>query len=94
MAIKTGRGDTLSGFNQFSSCCGSRYVENRKERKWKNQYGEGITKGRDADPIKDNSHGILLAEGFCGVAGQHGKFSIHHIKTSNGNITISLQEKM
>lgn len=78
----------------FSNCCGSNFLGSEvKERKWKNQYGEGIILGKVVDPIKNNRYGICLADGFTGTAGAYLKGTINHIKTKNGNITIGIREK-
>ena len=77
--------------DRFSSCCGSRFVVSGKPKKWKNQYGEGITPGKEVDFTKDH-HGILMAEGLVGKAGGYAKGTINHIKTKNGNITIGIRE--
>jgi len=82
--------NTPSG-EQFSACCGSKYVTTAP-RKWKNQYGEGVSEGINIDPVKRNTMGILLVDGIVGTAGKHGKTSVHHVKTKNGDITISIKE--
>lgn len=96
MSIKTHTQYELYDSNNFSNCCGSTYRNNtRRERKWKNQYGEGVKMvGGNADPIAMNNLGIFMCEGFAGKKGTYDKGTVYHIKTANGDITIGIREIM
>lgn len=81
--------------DQFSNCCGSRfYASSTKERKWKNQYGEGVIPEEEVNLRKKNTLGICLTEGFVDEEGAYLKGTINHIKTKNGKITIGIRERV
>lgn len=76
----------------FSSCCGSKFnpsVKKVPDRKWKNQYGEGVIKGEvDLTP-----KGISLFSGKKGKEISDEVNEIKHLETRQGVITIAVRKK-
>jgi len=74
-------------------CCGcATKAPPNTSRKWKNQYGEGVTKGTpDYNPIDYNRRGILIIDGKAGKPIADEMNEVHHVKTKNGIITVALR---
>jgi hypothetical protein len=91
---------SLHNGTQFSSCCGSRVLtpplnipkEGTVTRKWKNQYGEGVTVVKYGGLSSYNSFGILLIEGCIGSEVNDDAEEVKHIKTKNGNLTVAVRK--
>lgn len=79
--------------SQFASCCGSKYnplVTSSVDRKWKNQYGEGVIKG---EPLNPAPKGISLFDGKKYEEVSDEFTEIKHLKTRQGLITIAVRKK-
>lgn len=83
---------TVRNGESIGSCCGSKTLKGGIIRKWKNQYGEGIT-GDIIDPVKQNTRGILVIEGQSGKEITEGKTIVKHIETKNGVLTVSVRKE-
>jgi hypothetical protein len=82
-----------SGLNPACGCCGAQAANYQSPRKWKNQYGEGVTEGQKINPVNQNRCGILLVGGKVGESGVFDTIRVDHVKTKNGMLTVSVQEK-
>jgi hypothetical protein len=81
------------GFGAACGCCGASGANHQSPRKWKNQHGEGVVSGQEINPITQNYNGILLVGGKAGESGNFGKIRVDHVKTKNGVLTVSVQER-
>jgi hypothetical protein len=82
-----------TGIRGACGCCGAGAANHQLSRKWKNQYGEGVTLNQKINPVGQNRYGILLIGGKAGEAGVFDKIRVDHVKTKNGMLTVSVMEK-
>lgn len=95
--LKTGGGWAVPNWGTFSRCCGSRYRTDVTSgdipaRRWKNQYGEGITPAKKGSITRHIDNGILLCDGLVGKEMSNDKHDVKHLKTKNGDITIAIRK--
>ena len=102
MIFKWGHGnDPVYTGSTIGSCCGSLFHQGGKaaqpERKWKNQYGEGVTPATPAKPISvdmvSNHRGILFVPGVQDTEKEVEGFELKTIKTRNGPVSVSIRTK-